>query len=78
MLGIIFLGMIAGWIAGLTMRGSGFGIIADIIIGPGGALIGRTVFRLAITSPHHLGDLIAATVGAVVLVVAVHFLEARR
>ena len=77
MLGIIFLGMIAGWLAGLTMRDSGFGVIADIIMGPVGALIGRTVFRLAVTSPHDLGDLVAATVGAVILVCC-HFLESRR
>ena len=69
MLGTIFLGMIAGWIAGLVMRGSGFGVIADIIIGLVGAVVGRWIFSFIGASPHgRLADLAMSVFGAVVLV----------
>jgi uncharacterized membrane protein YeaQ/YmgE (transglycosylase-associated protein family) len=79
MLGTIFLGLIAGWIAGLAMRGSGFGIIADIIIGLVGAVIGRWIFSMIGADPHgRLGYLAMSVVGAIVLVALVHALEASR
>jgi uncharacterized membrane protein YeaQ/YmgE (transglycosylase-associated protein family) len=39
-IGWIILGLIAGWLAGLIMRGGGYGIIGDIILGIIGALVG--------------------------------------
>jgi uncharacterized membrane protein YeaQ/YmgE (transglycosylase-associated protein family) len=36
----IIVGLIAGWLAGLVMRGSGYGVLGDIIIGIVGALVG--------------------------------------
>jgi len=79
MLGTIFLGMIAGWIAGLVMRGSGFGIIADIVIGLVGAVIGRWIFSIIGATPHgRIGYLAMSVVGAIVLVALVHALEASR
>jgi|HubBroStandDraft_6_1064221.scaffolds.fasta_scaffold1496893_1 uncharacterized membrane protein YeaQ/YmgE (transglycosylase-associated protein family) len=79
MLGSIFLGMIAGWIAGLVMRGSGFGIIADIIIGLVGAVIGRWIFSLIGATAHgRIGYLAMSVIGAMVLVAIVHALEASR
>jgi uncharacterized membrane protein YeaQ/YmgE (transglycosylase-associated protein family) len=79
MLGTIFLGMIAGWIAGLVMRGSGFGVIADIIIGLVGAVIGRWIFSLIGATPHgRIGYLAMSVVGAIVLVALVHAVESSR
>ena len=79
MLGTIILGLIAGWIAGLAMRGSGFGVIADIIIGLVGAVIGRWIFSFIGASPHgRIGYLAMSVVGAIVLVALVHALEASR
>jgi uncharacterized membrane protein YeaQ/YmgE (transglycosylase-associated protein family) len=79
MLGTIFLGLIAGWIAGLAMRGSGFGIIIDIVVGLLGAVIGRWIFGFIGASPHgRLGYLAMSVVGAIVLVAIVHALEASR
>jgi len=73
MIGTVILGLIAGWIAGLAMRGSGFGVIADIIIGLIGAVIGRWLFDLVGASPHgRLGYLAMSVVGAIVLVAVVH------
>jgi uncharacterized membrane protein YeaQ/YmgE (transglycosylase-associated protein family) len=79
MLGTIILGLIAGWIAGLVMRGSGFGVIADIIIGLVGAVIGRWIFSFVGASPHgRIGYLAMSVVGAIVLVALVHAVEAAR
>lgn len=73
MIGTVILGLIAGWIAGLAMRGSGFGIVADIIIGLVGAVIGRWIFDLVGATPHgRLGYLAMSVVGAIVLVALVH------
>jgi uncharacterized membrane protein YeaQ/YmgE (transglycosylase-associated protein family) len=50
---ILFVGLIAGWLAGKIVRGTGFGIIGDIIVGIAGALIASWLFpRLGI----HLGS----------------------
>lgn len=66
-LGFVVIGIIAGWIAGLIMRGHGFGLIADLIIGVVGAVIGGFVFRLlGIAAYGTLGALAMAVVGAVV------------
>jgi uncharacterized membrane protein YeaQ/YmgE (transglycosylase-associated protein family) len=76
MIGTVFLGMIAGWIAGLVMRGSGFGIIVDIVIGLLGAVIGRWIFDLIGAAPHgRIGYLTMSVVGAIVLVAIVHAFE---
>jgi len=66
---IIVVGVVAGWLAGRVMRGGGFGLIGDLVIGLIGALIGDWLLpRLDI----HLGVGIVALVvnafiGAVVL-----------
>src|SRR5271154_42256 len=65
----IFIGLIAGWIAGHITRGRGFGCIIDIILGLVGAVIGGWIFtKLGIIAWGFWGSLAAATVGAVVLV----------
>jgi len=68
---ILLVGLIAGWLAGQIVQGTGFGLVADLCIGIIGAFIGDWLLpRLGI----HLGTgilaaIIAATVGAVVLLV---------
>jgi uncharacterized membrane protein YeaQ/YmgE (transglycosylase-associated protein family) len=65
----IFIGLLAGWIAGHVTRGRGFGCIVDIILGLIGAVIGGWIFtKLGIVAWGFWGSLAAATVGAVVLV----------
>lgn len=44
MLGVIIVGLLAGWLAGKLIHGRGFGIIADIALGLVGAVIGRWLF----------------------------------
>jgi uncharacterized membrane protein YeaQ/YmgE (transglycosylase-associated protein family) len=74
MLGAIIIGILAGWLAGKVVRGRGFGLIADLVLGLIGGVIGRWVFqKLAIQGPNGaLGALVVATVGAVILVGIAH------
>ena len=70
--GIVFwivIGGVAGWLAGLLMKGGGFGLMIDIILGIVGAFVGGT---MAATLGIHLGtgwvgSLLTATVGAVLI-----------
>jgi uncharacterized membrane protein YeaQ/YmgE (transglycosylase-associated protein family) len=68
---IVFLviGGIAGWIAGLILKGGGFGILGNIIVGILGALLGGWLFKLLNISigGEWVGPIVMATVGALVL-----------
>jgi uncharacterized membrane protein YeaQ/YmgE (transglycosylase-associated protein family) len=65
----ILIGLAAGWLAGQLMRGGGFGIIGDIIVGVIGALLGGFLFSTLGVFPGGglFGSLVVATIGAVVL-----------
>lgn len=67
---LIFLviGAAAGSLAGTVMRGGGFGLQGNIIIGIVGGVVGGFVFRwLAIAAGGLIGSIVTATLGAVVL-----------
>ncbi len=67
---IIFLaiGAVAGWLAGLIMKGRGFGLLGNIIVGIVGAIMGGFVFGLlGIKAGGLIGVIVTATVGAVIL-----------
>jgi len=65
----LLIGLVAGWLAGQIMKGGGFGILGDMIVGVIGALVGGFIFRLlGIAAYGLLGSLITATVGAIVLI----------
>ena len=74
---ILFVGLIAGWLAGKIVRGTGFGIIGDILVGIAGALIASLLFpRLGI----HLGtglvsEIIYSAIGAIILLLIVRLLR---
>jgi uncharacterized membrane protein YeaQ/YmgE (transglycosylase-associated protein family) len=69
----LFLGLVAGWLAGKLSRGRGYGCIADIILGLVGSFIGGWVFtKLGIFGGGFIFSLAAATLGAVILVAIVH------
>ena len=71
----IFLGLIAGWLAGKIARGRGYGCLTDILLGLIGSVLGGWIFRkleIGTGTGSFLYSLAAATVGAVVLVVVVH------
>jgi len=63
------IGLAAGWLAGQIMRGGGFGLVGDLIVGVIGALLGGFLFGLlGISAGGLIGSLITATVGAIVLI----------
>jgi uncharacterized membrane protein YeaQ/YmgE (transglycosylase-associated protein family) len=67
---IIFLiiGAVAGWLAGLIMKGRGFGLLGNIIVGIIGAVVGGFLFGLlGLAAGGLIGSIVTATVGAVVL-----------
>jgi uncharacterized membrane protein YeaQ/YmgE (transglycosylase-associated protein family) len=66
---MIIVGAIAGWLAGKIVRGAGFGLIWDIVIGIVGAFIGVWLLTRLGVIPFRgfVGSIINATIGAVVL-----------
>ena len=68
----LIIGGLAGWLAGLIMKGKGFGLVGNIIIGVLGAVLGGLLFGLlGLSATGTIGSLVTATVGAVVLFAAV-------
>ena len=74
---ILFVGVVAGWLAGHVVQGTGFGLVGDVIIGIIGAFIGeRLVPQLGI----HLGSgiigaIINATIGAIPLLLIIRLIR---
>ena len=66
----IVVGLIAGWLAGKVMKGGGYGVLVDIILGILGGIVGGWVFgQLGIwPGGGMIGSIIVAFVGAVILV----------
>lgn len=69
MLAAIIIGGIAGFLAGKLMRGEGYGILGNIIIGILGGILGGFILGLAgLNATGMVGDIVAGTLGAVILV----------
>ena len=70
MIWTIVVGIIAGWLAGVVMKGSGYGVIWDLILGIAGAVIGGWLFGYAGASAGGgmIGSIVVATIGAIVLI----------
>jgi len=66
----IFVGLVAGWLAGKVMKGGGYGVLADIVLGILGGMLGGWIFgRLGIYHGESLiGAIVVAFIGAVILV----------
>ena len=73
----LIIGAIAGWLAGLLMKGRGFGILGDIVVGIVGAVLGGWLFGvLGISAGGGLaGSLIVAFIGAVILLFLVRLIK---
>lgn len=74
---ILFVGLVAGWLAGKIVRGTGFGIIGDILVGIAGALVASLLFpKVGI----HLGtglvsEIVYSAIGAVILLLVVRLVR---
>lgn len=72
----IISGIIAGWLAGLIVRGQGFGLVGNLIVGLLGGLIGGWLFGLlGLQTTAWIGDVLSAAAGGVVLVIVVRTLR---
>jgi uncharacterized membrane protein YeaQ/YmgE (transglycosylase-associated protein family) len=70
-LAVLVIGAIAGWLAGLIVRGAGFGLIGNIVIGIVGALVASWLLpRLGVSlGGSAFRDIVNATIGAVIVLV---------
>ncbi len=73
----ILIGLAAGWLAGQVMKGGGFGVLGDIVVGVIGALLGGFLFRTLGVSAGGglLGSLVVATIGAIVLLLLLRLIK---
>jgi len=71
-LAFIIVGLIAGWLAGTLVKGGGFGIVGDIVIGVLGAMIGGMIFGPYTSASNGntgmIGSIFVATIGAILLI----------
>lgn len=75
---IVFLaiGAVAGWLAGTLMKGGGFGLLGNIVVGVIGAIVGGFVFGLlGISAGGLIGSIITATAGAALLLFVVGLIK---
>ena len=75
----LVVGALAGWLAGLIVKGYGLGLIGNIVVGVIGAFIGGWVFN-ALHIVHgggFFGEVIGATAGAVILLVVLRLVRRR-
>jgi len=76
LLWFLIIGLVAGWLAGQFMKGGGFGMVGDLIVGVIGAFVGGLLFRsLGLAAVGPIGELLVATVGAIVLLVVVRMIK---
>jgi len=79
----IVIGLIAGWLASQVMRGGGYGLIGDIIVGVVGALIGGFLAATLLNMPDavngiNVTSILVAFVGAVILIALLRAVSGRR
>jgi uncharacterized membrane protein YeaQ/YmgE (transglycosylase-associated protein family) len=75
----LVVGLIAGWLAGVVMKGGGYGVLGDIVVGLVGAFVGGFVFSLITGggSAGFWGSIAVAFVGAVILIAILRALPGR-
>jgi uncharacterized membrane protein YeaQ/YmgE (transglycosylase-associated protein family) len=72
----IIIGILAGFLAGKIVKGSGMGVLVDLIVGIVGSIIGGWIFGLLHLAAYGLiGQLVMATVGAIILLLIVRAIK---
>jgi uncharacterized membrane protein YeaQ/YmgE (transglycosylase-associated protein family) len=75
----VIIGIIAGWLAGLIMKGHGFGLVMNAVLGVIGSFVGSFAFDLVgLHATSFLGNIVKATVGAVIVLAIANFIRSRR
>jgi len=74
---LLITGAVAGWLSGLIVKGKGFGLLGNIVIGILGAALGTWIFDVLDVSlgGEWLGDLIRAMIGAIILIIALRLVR---
>jgi uncharacterized membrane protein YeaQ/YmgE (transglycosylase-associated protein family) len=77
---ILFVGLIAGWLAGLVVRGTGLGLIGDIVVGILGAFIGTWILEQlhVALGTGLISEILNATIGAIVLLLIIRLVQGGR
>ncbi len=77
LLWFLIVGLIAGWLAGVLVKGGGYGVLGDIVVGIVGAFIGGYLFSSlgASVGGGLIGSIIVATIGAVILIFIVRLIK---
>ena len=75
----LVVGLVAGWLAGQFMKGGGYGVVGDIVLGVIGAFVGGFIFSLVLpgSSVGLVGSIVVAFIGAVILVAIVRAFSPR-
>ena len=76
-MGIIWflvVGVVAGWLAGVLVKGGGFGLVGDLVVGVIGAVLGGLLFGQFLGGGI-IGSIVVATIGAILLLVVVRFIK---
>ncbi|MBE8717158.1 GlsB/YeaQ/YmgE family stress response membrane protein [Cellvibrio polysaccharolyticus] len=72
----LLIGAIAGWLAGTLVKGGGFGLAGNIVVGIVGAFIGGFLFSaMGVATVSLVGQIISATIGAVVLLIIIRAIK---
>ncbi len=75
----VLIGLLAGWLGSLIVKGSGSGLLLNLVIGVIGSVLGGWLFRLmGLSTTSMLGSLITATVGAILLLLIVSLFTRKR
>lgn len=75
----LVIGLVVGWLAGVIRRGKGFGILGNMVVGVIGGLLGAFLFRLFGLGPTNiLGEIIAGTVGSLILLALIGWLGRKK
>jgi len=78
----VVLGLVAGWLAGQVMKGGGYGVVGDIVLGIVGALVGGFLTGLVLgrdmVSGFNIESIVVAFIGAVILIAVSRAFTGRR
>jgi uncharacterized membrane protein YeaQ/YmgE (transglycosylase-associated protein family) len=76
LLWFLLIGLVAGWLAGKLTKGSGFGVVGNVIIGVLGSFVGGFIFRqIGLHAGGTIGSLVVATAGAAILIYLVRLIK---
>jgi uncharacterized membrane protein YeaQ/YmgE (transglycosylase-associated protein family) len=72
----LLVGLIAGWLAGKIMKGGGYGVVGDIVLGIVGAIVGGHILGwFGIAAYGFLGSIVIALVGAIILIYLIRLVK---